>query len=180
MAREIMATRKSRSQVRSGVPKENTYGEDFKEVSGYEGLYIINGSGSVFSIGRHGTRHKNGLYQLKQYESHKGYKVVHLMKNSRKQSFSVHRLVAKEFIRPPEPSEQVDHLDGNKSNNHFSNLEYVTCKENINRAWAKGLYKDRKGESNISAKLNEQKVIEIREKHLSGISEYRDWETYSR
>ena len=47
-------------------------------------------------------------------------------------NFYVHRVVAGAFLGPP-PSEdawQVHHKDGNPSNNHISNLEYVTCSQN--------------------------------------------------
>ena len=55
-------------------------------------------------------------------------------------SFKVHRLVAFAFLGPP-PSElawQVHHRDGNSSNNHLNNLEYVTPRQNILYSYAKG------------------------------------------
>ena len=42
----------------------------------------------------------------------------------------VHRLVAQAFIPKPEGKELVDHIDGNRTNNHFSNLRWVTAEEN--------------------------------------------------
>lgn len=47
-------------------------------------------------------------------------------------SKSLHRLVAKTFIPNPEGKEMVDHIDGNRTNNHFSNLRWVTAEENSN------------------------------------------------
>lgn len=44
----------------------------------------------------------------------------------------VHRLVAKAFIPNPEGKEMVDHIDGNRTNNHVSNLRWVTAEENSN------------------------------------------------
>jgi len=51
-------------------------------------------------------------------------------------SFSVHRVVAAVFLGAPASSELVvDHLDGVKTNNHWSNLEYVTSSMNTYRAY---------------------------------------------
>lgn len=50
----------------------------------------------------------------------------------------VHRLVAKTFYDCDRPNLQVNHIDGNKTNNALSNLEWVTRKENTNRAFDPG------------------------------------------
>lgn len=55
----------------------------------------------------------------------------------------IHGLVAEAFLGPRPEGYQVDHKDGNRSNNHISNLEYVTAKENIKRAWVRKLTKQK-------------------------------------
>lgn len=55
-----------------------------------------------------------------------------LSNNCRKRKASVHRLVAGAFIINKENKPEVNHIDENKLNNHISNLEWVTPKENCN------------------------------------------------
>jgi hypothetical protein len=61
-----------------------------------------------------------------------GYSVVTLHKGSYEYlSFKIHRLVALHFIENPENKPMVDHIDRDKTNNHISNLRWVTCSENM-------------------------------------------------
>lgn len=63
------------------------------------------------------------------------------IKDGKRKSHLVHRLVAKYFIPNPDNKEQVNHIDGDKLNNHYSNLEWVTPKENMSHALNSGLHK---------------------------------------
>jgi hypothetical protein len=84
---------------------------------------------------------------------------------------SVHRLIAEAFIPNPEDKPQVNHKDGNKSNNNLGNLEWCTCSENMKHACENGLttntfYKHEKREGNPNSKLTKEQVSEIREKYV--------------
>lgn len=68
----------------------------------------------------------------------------------KKKTIKVHKLVANAFLG--KSNLQVDHIDRNKLNNKLNNLEYVTPKENIRRAWEKGLAKNTENQRKIARK----------------------------
>lgn len=56
----------------------------------------------------------------------------------------VHRLVAEAYLKKPsEDHTQVNHIDGNKGNNHYTNLEWITPSNNIQHAHKEGLMRGR-------------------------------------
>ena len=105
--------------------------KDFHETEKYTTIdgfpdYQITSHGRVFSL-KHGK-----LKELKQRKNNYQYHYVILYKNGKMISKTVHRLVAQAFIPNPENKTEVNHIDENKANNHVSNLEWVSHKENIN------------------------------------------------
>lgn len=106
----------------------------WKLIKGFDGMYDISEFGKIKS------RFKGGRI-LKNYLSHNGYEFVRLYKNFKYKNYRVNRLVAEYFIPNPENKPQVNHKDGNKSNNHVSNLEWCTASENIRHALKNGLSK---------------------------------------
>ena len=75
--------------------------------------------------------------------------------------YFVHRLVAEKYVPNPENKPQVNHKDGNKINNHCSNLEWVTNGENRKHAVRTGLHLS--GEKSPCAKLKKEDVEYIRQ-----------------
>ena len=67
------------------------------------------------------------------------YRVVSLQQDGKQKHYYVHRLVAEAFLPNPDNLPQVNHIDGNPSNNHVENLEWVTAKENVRHAIDNGL-----------------------------------------
>lgn len=66
------------------------------------------------------------------------YQQVALYHDKKRINRYVHNLVAEHYIGAAD-GRQVNHIDGNKLNNHVSNLEYVSCHENMKHAAEAGL-----------------------------------------
>jgi DNA-binding transcriptional regulator YiaG len=136
--------------------------EIWKDISNYEGLYQVSSYGRIRSldhIDRLGRLKKSCVLSLRGHSS--GYKLVNLYRNSKRRSYRIHRLVAQTFIPNHNNLPEVNHKDGNKSNNFIDNLEWVTSKENSDHK-DKILGKCAKGEHHILSKLNNKEVKRIR------------------
>ena len=116
-----------------------------------------------YEVSNTGLVRKSGDKRLlPQRPNRYGYPQVTLRVNGKNITRPVHALVAEVFLGPRPDRMTVDHLDGDKTNNHATNLEYVTRKENIQRAFKNGQYDHVRGEGSPSAKLNEEQVREIK------------------
>lgn len=112
--------------------------EIWKEISGYNGLYQVSNLGNVRSMPREGT--KGGIMKLSHYMRN-SYLIVQLYLNGKGKRYFVHKLVAQAFIPNPLNKPQVNHKNGIKTDNRVSNLEWVTCQENIEHAYKHRLHK---------------------------------------
>jgi hypothetical protein len=119
--------------------------EIWKDVDGYENSYQVSNYGRVKSLGNK-SNHKNPII-LKQAIVME-YPCITLTKNSKAKMFKVHRLVASAFCEKTDENHEVNHIDGNKENNFYKNLEWVSKSENMIHAFKLGLKKEKKGKYN--------------------------------
>lgn len=105
-------------------------------VVGYEGLYSASEDGRIWAHPR--KSRKEGRWLLQQ-TSRTGYKVVCLHRDGKNKHPTVHRLVLIAFSGGDAPPLQVNHINGIKSDNRLTNLEWVTASQNRKHAYAIGL-----------------------------------------
>lgn len=123
--------------------------------------YTVNDLGEFFSdnSGQMKTRNRAGTeYQIINFMTIKG----------KKKTFRAHRLVLMAF-NPVENMSQleVNHIDGDKTNNKLENLEWCSSSKNQKHAFKLGLQKPRKGEKSNFSKLSAEDIkhiFELREK----------------
>jgi hypothetical protein len=59
------------------------------------------------------------------------YQILTLCKNGKMKCFKIHRLVADAFVPNPKNMVCVNHIDCDRSNNHYTNLEWVSYSDNV-------------------------------------------------
>lgn len=141
---------------------------EWRDAPGYE-CYQVSNEGRVKSLARD-IVYKNGRIRhydeklLKPLNNGGGYLIVNLYKDRKSETKYIHKLVAEAFIPNPLNLPQVNHKDECKTNNRVwlnedgsvnlekSNLEWCTCKENINH----GTHNQRVAEANTNGKRSKR------------------------
>ena len=110
--------------------------------------YAVSQSGVVYS--------RKFNRELSQYTNNCGYKAVHVLQDDNKALFTgVHRLIALTFCDNKWKLKEVSHIDDNKLNNHASNLEFITRKDNLNKEHRRKLIKIAAGHGRPVRKVND-------------------------
>lgn len=152
--------------------------EEWRDVPGFEGLYQVSNTGKVRSYDRLVTE-RNGKVRLHAGRLLRpspvagGYPGLSFFVAGQRMPTTVHRLVMAAFVGPCPSGQEVNHKDGDKTNNHLENLEYVTHTENqlhsirvLGNPVPHGHMQ--LGEANAMSKLTEQQVKEIRVLYATG------------
>jgi hypothetical protein len=153
--------------VRYEIRFDKNNAQEIRTVPSYKKLFLITENGVLVS------RRTNAV--LSQTLSDSGY-FNHATKIGGRKGKAilvrVHRCVAEAFVENPLDKPFVNHLDGVKTNNHRSNLEWVTNQENIKHAFQTGLIVPRYGLDNPNSILTEEDIEYIKvcsnEEKMSG------------
>lgn len=113
--------------------------EIWKDIEGFEGLYMVSNLGRIKSLDYHRTGEEKILMLSKHTD---GYLLVSLCKNNMKKTFSVHRLVATTFIPNPDNKPHIDHINTIRIDNRVDNLRWCTAKENFYNPISRKRYLD--------------------------------------
>jgi hypothetical protein len=122
--------------------------------------YFVSESGGIFRDGK----------ELSTSLSNKGYKMGSLYLNRKTNKLSIHRLVAICYVPNPDNLPQVNHIDGNKLNNHYTNLEWMSNRQNKDHALENGLYA--KGIDTYNHIFTEDDIRYIRQNYKYKDSEF--------
>ena len=104
--------------------------EIWKDIVGYEGKYKVSNNGNIKAT----SYNRMGKERILSGRITGGYSRIALYNNGKVANKYVHRLVAEHFIQNPNNYKEVNHIDGNKLNNHVDNLEWVSAKQNSTHA----------------------------------------------
>lgn len=147
-------------QIVESLKPKNLNGEEWKDIPGYEGSYQISNMGRVKAlsrivkyngIGKGGGTHNYPERILKNMII-QGYEKISLTKNNKPKGEFVHRLVAEAFCEKTPGAYFVNHINGIKTDNVYTNLEWVTSSQNVRHALMTGL-SNPYGENNCRAKI---------------------------
>lgn len=146
--------------------------EVWKSVPGYEEYYEVSSLGNVRSLDRVCLK-KDGKIEKRMGRILKpalraGYPFINLAVDGNHKQVHVHRLVAQSFCAKSDGCNVVNHLDGDKCNNNYLNLEWTTHQGNMRHALDNGLKVAPKGEDAAHAKLTVAQVNEIRRRFMLG------------
>jgi len=150
--------------------------EVWKDIIGFESSYQISNFGRVKSLDRYVWNKANKSYSLLRGKIHKLdiknklYYQIGIWENSKIKKYLIHRLVAIHFVENRNNLPEVNHIDCDKLNNNYTNLEWCSHLENQHHAKINGRYSNHpNGVNKINSILNDNAIIHIRSMQLRNI-----------
>ena len=141
----------------------------YKKIKDYEQNYVVYENGDIYNIKM--KRFLKPVFNGR-------YNVVLLYKNGIRKQFYVHRIVAEQFCIKKDNCTTVNHIDLNKQNNHYTNLEWLSIKDNIIHYMKSDRYKKpiltENGKKRIKEFLYKKVVCFDTNKVFNSISEYAE------
>lgn len=135
--------------------------EEWRDVPGYEGWYQVSNLGQIRRIAPGKSTFVGRILNPKT-DDH-GYIRITLHKKGRGKTIRIHRIIMETFHGECPSGMEVNHKNGDKTDNRLSNLEYVTLQENMHHSWnVLGRPNMAKGEGHGMSKLTDNDVREIR------------------
>lgn len=132
--------------------------EEWKSISGYQGLYEISTFGRIKSLKRK-NRLTDKIFSIQKQPA--GYLKAKLSNNSATKYLFVHVLVAIAYIENIKNKPQVNHKKGIKTDNRYFELEWCTQSENAIHASENNLLHPPSGENNWKSFLTNTQVLEL-------------------
>ena len=147
-------------------------GEEWRDVVGYEGLYMVSSLCRVASLQRKVSNGKSTKIipfsiksaTLTKKKQHYQRYVVTLCRKRTKTTLLLHRIVAKAFIPNPNNYPEIDHIDGNPLNNAISNLRWCTHITNVNNPISR--YRNSKSKLGVYNTSRAKKVVQLKDNRL--------------
>lgn len=102
--------------------------KEWREIDGFPN-YMVSNTGEIKSLNYNKTGKEKVLIP---HKLSNGYLGINLYDNKRSCYLLIHRVVAQAFLPNPNGHKIINHKDENRSNNLVSNLEWCSCKYNLN------------------------------------------------
>ena len=150
--------------------------EIWKDIKGYEGIYQVSNMGQIRSCDRyiHVLNRKSYFVKGKILKTFHGgnneYRMIKLCKDNKTTAYLVHSLVIRTFNNNYDTSLEVNHKDGDVTNNCLDNLELISHLDNIHHSIKMGLTKQI-GENSVLSALTNIDADEIRKLWMSGMQQ---------
>jgi len=107
--------------------------EVWKDIPNYEGMYQVSNLGNIKNV-------KKGKIKIPN-KNKNGYLYIDLWKDNKNKKMTIHRAVAMAFLSNDNDYTDINHKDGNKTNNIVDNLEWCNRSHNLKEAYRLGLRK---------------------------------------